>query len=110
MARVLSKALLILLQWAALTLGAPAAAQTVDEGTLRQGRDLVAALRLDQAADTELFERYGLERAGTLLNAVMSRGLALTATPQEWTEMHRAIEGLIELAVARGELFRAAVY
>lgn len=106
----MSKAVLILLHCACLLFACAAAAQTTEDATLREGRELVASLKLDQASDAAVFERIGMERAGTLLNAVMNRGLAAGATPNEWTEMHRAIAGLIELSVARGELFRAAVY
>ena len=93
-----------------LTLSASCLAQNVVDPTAPAAQEFVAELKLDQAADQMQFERAGFERASSLLSAVMNRGIATSATPQEWTEMHRAIAGLIELSVAKGELFKAAVY
>jgi hypothetical protein len=62
------------------------------------------------AGDQALLECPGFERAAQLLAVVMNRGLEARATSQEWTEMHRALAGLIELSVAQGAFFKAAVY
>ena len=98
--------LLILL--AALTSAGPAWAELDPDA--EAGRRLVAELALDQAADQVLFEHIGFDRASVLLTAVMTRGQAITATPRDWREMHRAISGLVELSVAKGEFFRAALF
>jgi CHAT domain-containing protein len=98
--------LLILL--AALSSAGPAWAEL--DLDIEAGRQLVAELALDQAIDQVLFQRVGFDHASVLLTAVMTRGQAITATPREWREMHRAIGGLVELSVAQGEFFRAAIF
>src|SRR4051794_38782684 len=87
-----------------------AAQSPPDAATLTAGRQLTSELKLDTDADRVLFERLGYDRASALLTAVMNRGMDSKATAAEWTEMHRATTGLVELYVAKGELFRAAVY
>jgi CHAT domain-containing protein len=84
--------------------------QSQPDDTLAAGREFVAALKLDQAADAAVFQQVGQERSAVLMTAVMSRGQGVSATTREWTDMHRALNGLIELYVAKGELFRAAVF
>ena len=81
----------------------------LDPAVLAAGRQLVQQLTFSEEADRRILERIGLDRAGPLLAAVMDKGFEARATPSEWTEMHRAIAGLIEIRVIRGELFAAAV-
>jgi len=87
-----------------------AQAQQPAPATLVVGRQFVAELKLDQDADRVLFERIGFDRAAAVLTAVTNRGMEPHATAAEWAEMHRALDGLAELYVAKGELFRAALY
>ncbi len=82
----------------------------VDPALLAVGRQLVAQLKMDQTADTAVFQQVGTDRAMAAMMAVMNRGQEVSATPQEWKELHRAIDGLIELDIGKGELFRAAVF
>ena len=78
--------------------------------TLAEGRRLVAQLRLDLQTDTPLFAAIGHDRAQALLQAVLDRGQQSTATSEDWKNLHCAVEGLTELAVANGEPFRGAIY
>jgi CHAT domain-containing protein len=87
------------------------AQQQPDAGqVLALGRDLVSKLTLQQDADAALFRDVGFDRAQTLLVAVMSHGQERSATAADWENLHRATQGLVELAIAKGELFRAAAF
>ena len=81
---------------------------------LIQGRDLVAHLSTpafpDQAKDIALFSRLGLERSATVLTAVLTNASASTATSEDWAEMHRALDALIELNVGQQQFFKASIY
>src|SRR5512140_1302923 len=104
------RAILMLLQCLLMLVTGTGLAQDAVDTLSPETRDLVAGLTLDQASDEALFERVGFDHAFASLNAVMQRGLASTASPREWTDMHRAIAGLVELSVAKGELFKAVIY
>jgi CHAT domain-containing protein len=81
---------------------------------LAQGRDLIAHLSLpaspDQTQDMALFSRLGLERSATVLTAVLTNASASTATSEDWAEMHRALDALIELNVRQQQFFKASIY
>jgi CHAT domain-containing protein len=77
---------------------------------LDAGRQFTAALKLDRDEDNALFDATGFDRAAALLNAVMVDGARKDATRDDWTALHRAIAGLIELHVHHGDLLKASVY
>ncbi len=97
------RALLLVVLWLAPSLHGRA-------DDLPAGRAFTAQLRLDQAADEALFQAAGAERSEALLTAVMENGQSSDATAEDWTYLHRAIGGLIELAVFRGNPAQAATY
>lgn len=80
------------------------------QSTLSQGRRLTAALQLDPKADVAMMAAVGYDRAQTLLMEVLTQGQSPSATAADWTNLHRATEGLIELYVAKGEILKASVF
>jgi tetratricopeptide (TPR) repeat protein len=97
-------------QLALVLMSSTCGADEPTDAELQEGRAFVSHLSLEQAGDQALLERAGFERAAQLLAVVMNSGLEARATSQEWTEMHRALGGLIELSVAQGAFLKAAVY
>jgi CHAT domain-containing protein len=81
---------------------------------LAQSKDLVAHLSRnsspDPAADLALFQQLGVERSEKLLLAVAANGKTSTASSDDWAEMHRAYDALIELYVGQQQLFKASIY
>ncbi len=80
------------------------------ESDVAAGRRLVASLQLQQAADAVTFREVGSDRAGALLMAVYNQGSSPSATPADWTNLHRALTGLVELYSEQGDFLRAAIY
>jgi len=74
------------------------------------GRSLVRELTLRQDADDKIFASLGQERAEALLTAVLVHGQSLTATVDDWDDLHRALTGLMELNISRNQLFKASLY
>lgn len=77
---------------------------------LAAGQRLVAAMTLHPAEDARLFSGIGTERSVQLLMAVLSYGQKREATALDWTNLHRATEGLVELYSSKGEHLRAAIF
>jgi CHAT domain-containing protein len=76
---------------------------------LEPGRRFTAELTLDAEADAKLFQSAGLDRSKALLTAVMLHGQRPEATSADWSNLHRATAGLVELAIQNGETFRASM-
>ncbi len=81
-----------------------------DNATLRAGLELTASLTLDQQADAQIFRTVGLENSSTQLKAVMSAGMNLSSSAPQRLAMHRATEGLTELAVEQRRYSDAASF
>jgi hypothetical protein len=77
---------------------------------LDAGRRFTAELKLDAPTDARLFEAAGLDRAIALLSAVTARGAEQDASMADWTALHRATAGLVELYLQKGEVFRASLF
>src|SRR5437879_3967718 len=90
-------------------IGSALAAADEQQALLEPGRRFTAELKLNPGADAKLFVAAGFERAQMLLSAVMAQGQERDATAEDWTNLHRAMAGLIELNIQRGQLFTAAV-
>ncbi|HWE84690.1 MAG TPA: CHAT domain-containing protein [Terracidiphilus sp.] len=91
---------------------APALAQT-DANDLAQGRELLGRLSRNPAspaADGAIFQQVGVEVAQKLLLAVATHGMQPGATIEEWAEMHRAYDALIEVCADQQQLLRASVF
>src|SRR5579872_4919896 len=80
------------------------------EDPLAVARQFTAQLTLEQTGDEKLFAAAGKDRAQTLLLAVMRKGQGNEATAADWTGLHRAVSGLIELYIWSGDPFRASIY
>src|ERR1035438_2041452 len=91
-------------------LSCPSLAAAADPALLAAGQLFTTQLKLTQEADAALFQAAGLDRAVALLSAVQARGQEPDATTEDWTAMHRATAGLVELFVQKGELFRASLF
>src|SRR5262249_46511974 len=76
---------------------------------LAAGREFTARLQLSQETDEKLFRAVGFERSQALLMAVLSQGQEKGASADDWKNLHRAADGLVELAIGKGELLRASV-
>jgi CHAT domain-containing protein/tetratricopeptide (TPR) repeat protein len=86
------------------------AAQSPEVATLEAGRAFTTRLQLEQKADEALFEAVTYARVNALLQTVVDQGQQPSATPEDWKNLHRAIDGMTELAIWKGETFKAAVY
>ena len=91
-------------------LGVGAATLCAQNAVLDEGRRFTARLQLNQSADEQLFASVGPERAAALLQAVLDRGQEPSATPDDWKNLHRATQGLIELRISRKEIYEASIY
>ena len=80
------------------------------QSALSEGRTLTAALQLDPKADVAMMAAVGYDRAQILLMEVLTQGQSPSASAADWTNLHRATEGLIELYVAKGEILKASVF
>ena len=90
-----------------------ASSQQTAPTDLAQGKDLIAHLSQSTApnpsADQAVFQQFGA-RSEQLLMAVVANGQTPTATSQDWADMHRAYDALIELNVGQQQLFKASIY
>jgi CHAT domain-containing protein/tetratricopeptide (TPR) repeat protein len=84
--------------------------RAADPALLELGRRYTAQLKLDPAADAALFQSVGFDRAAALLMAVVDQGQQRGATAEDWTNLHRATAGLVELSVQKGEIFKASMF
>ena len=75
-----------------------------------EGRRFVAQLKLEQSADTILFQATGLDRSNQFMEAVVNAGLDAAATLDDWSNLHRALTGQAELAILRGNFGGATTY
>jgi CHAT domain-containing protein len=57
-----------------------------------------------------VFRQVGADRSQELLQAVVNRGLAKTATLDDWTDLHRSFNGLMALEIFRNNPAKAAAY
>ena len=80
------------------------------QDSLSKGRSLARALQLDQKVDAAMMAAVGYDQAQALLMEVVTQGQSPSATAADWTNLHRATEGLIELYVAKGEILKASVF
>jgi hypothetical protein len=94
----------------AVCLSAQTVAQQAGQSSLESGRAFISQLHLDQKADEPLFTYVGYERAVALLQPVLDQGQQPSATKEDWKNLHRAVEGLTELNLWRGQTFEAAAY
>jgi CHAT domain-containing protein len=85
------------------------AASAADTATYAAGLALIAQLHGDEKADALVLKQVNLDTAQTALSAVMSHGQGAAATPADWTAMHRAVDGLIEVSILRDQIFKASV-
>src|SRR4051812_1957406 len=81
-----------------------------DGPLLEPGRRLVAQLQFDPTADAVLFRAAGLENSQKLLSAVLSQGQDRNATTDDWTNLHRAADGLVELFLLQDQTFKASIF
>ncbi len=74
------------------------------------GKQLLA--RLDAAPDAmaAVLAEVGDEAARDRLSAVVAFGQRTGATADDWTALHRALDVLITIYEAKGELLRASIY
>ena len=81
---------------------------------LAEGRSLIARLSPrtspDPTADQAIFRGVGTARSNQLLVAVVTHGFDPAATTEDWTEMHRAYDALVELYVGDQQYFKAAIF
>jgi len=77
---------------------------------LSSGKTLLRRLNGDSASDASVFREVGPDVAQQLLLAVMNRSLEKTATLDEWTDLHRSLDGLTALEVFRNNPTKAATY
>jgi hypothetical protein len=75
-----------------------------------EGRRFVAQLKLEQSADTILFQATGLDRSNQFMEAVVNAGLDAAATLDDWSNLHRALTGQVELAILHGNFGGATTY
>jgi len=91
-----------------------ARADTPSDEDLAAGRALVAQLSPtaapDPGADAALLAGVGEARATALLLAVDAYGKSNAATSGDWAAMHRALQGLVDLATAHDELLKASIF
>jgi CHAT domain-containing protein/tetratricopeptide (TPR) repeat protein len=81
-----------------------------DEGLVTAGRQLLAQLRFQPQQDATVFTGFGIDHAVAALSAVMARGQATTATADDWIDLHRSLDALVELHEIHGDFFRASLY
>ncbi|MDD5544002.1 MAG: CHAT domain-containing protein [Acidobacteriia bacterium] len=81
-----------------------------NDALVQAGQQLLSQLKFQPQQDAGLFVGYGIARAASVLSAVMAKGQATTATADDWVNLHRALDALIELYESRGDFMRAAVY
>lgn len=94
--------------------GCRAFAQSPAADDLAQGKALLARLTRGiapvPAADQALFQQIGIDRSQQILMVVVANANSPTATVDDWTQMHRAIDALIELNVGQQQLFKASIF
>jgi CHAT domain-containing protein len=95
-------------------LSAPAFSQPVASPDLAQGRALLSQLKIapvsNGLADEEIFRHLGVSQSEKALMAVAANGQTPAATTEDWAEMHRAYDALIELNIGEQQLFKASIY
>src|ERR1017187_2958103 len=77
---------------------------------LTGGKVLLTQLKGDADSDASVFRQVGADRSQELLQAVVNRGLAKTATLDDWTDLHRSFNGLMALEIFRNNPAKAAAY
>lgn len=91
-----------------------ASSQQPAPADIAQGKELIAHLSpnttRDASADEAQFRQLGLTRSEQVLMAVVDNGQTSAATSEDWVEMHRAYDALIELNVGQQQLFKASIY
>ncbi len=81
-----------------------------DDASLRDGLLLTQLLSLDQQTDSQLFNAVGFDKASVQLTAVMAAGMSALSSVEQRAAMHRATQGLIELALEQKQFMLAASY
>jgi len=85
-------------------------AKLPSEADYSAGLALIAQLKGSPDSDAPAFQKIGAEQSTTELMAVVARGQAQSATTVDWTQMHRALDALIELFTSQGQLFKASLF
>ncbi len=81
-----------------------------DAARLAEARVLLSRLTGNAAADAPVFRSAGAACATELFIALMQQGQGIGASPEDIAGLHRAIDGLVEVQVFQGDLFKASVY
>jgi len=80
---------------------------------LAQGLSLLSRLSshaADPAADAATFRQVGTDTSQKSLLAVVGKGMSRDATAEDWANMHRAYDALVELYVGEQQLLKAGIF
>src|SRR6185437_8937179 len=87
--------------------------QQPDSAALAQGLSLLSRLSshaADPAADAATFRQVGTDTSQKSLLAVVGKGMSRDATAEDWANMHRAYDALVELYVGEQQLLKAGIF